>query len=310
MSGSDLSVQANNDENPQYQLTPEQRAQARASLIASLGQTPNAVASMPLAVVAPDPKLPGPLGYVPGGGLVESLGGLAHYVGSKGADLINAAVQPGSLAEKWGVHVPQPPDILQKAGERFEENRGDIQTGLEKYSGGILPKPDLTTPEGQAADSVGSAVGAGIGFAPASMLAAVPRGLKTLSSFLLAPREHMMTNIPVNVALGQAQELSDTAFHPENKQVALAANKDTAATATPPAASTVVAAATQPPPTLATPDNDPLGLYGKKQGVTFKSNSLSVRRALVRHSLNKAMLNQVWLVERSVSARWVKHSLI
>lgn len=263
MSGSDLSLLAANEELPP--VSPEKIAAARASLLASMRQTPNAIASMPLTIAAPDPQLPGPLGYVPGAGLVEATGGLAHYVGSKLADLGNALIRPGSMAEKWGLHIPQPPEFLQNMGERFEENRGQVSTGLDKYTGGILQQPDLTTPEGQAADTWGSAIGAGVGFAPASMLSAVPRGLKTLTSLITAPREHMLRNIPLNVGLTGGQELADAAFHP--------AQANATETATPPAASTVVAQATQPQPLPVPPippaskDNDPLGLYsGTKQG--------------------------------------------
>ena len=201
----------------------------------------NAAASMPLTLAAPDPKLPGPLGYVPGAGAVEGALGTAGAAWQAGADLLN--IDKGSLAHKWGLTVPDAPKFLTGPGKRFEENRAEIQAGLDKYTGGVLKQPDVNTTEGQFTDILGSATGAGIGYLPEGIAAgitrAAPYGLKTASTFLAPAVSMTGRNAPITTGLGAASIGLEVATNPE-LQKAEAATNDVGNTQQPPAAPTLV----------------------------------------------------------------------
>lgn len=188
-------------------LGPEGYEQGKAATDAAR-QATNAALSMPLTMVAPDPSLPGPLGYIPFTGAAEGAVGMLGSLGKMGARLVNAGLTNAgkdSLAAKWGLHIPDPPQIMTSAGEHFEQNRQAIQAGIDKYTGSVLPQPDLNTTQGNFADLVGSSAGAAIGVAPTSVLGILPRGLKTVGSVLFPTVGHTARNLPITTGLGLAQ---------------------------------------------------------------------------------------------------------
>lgn len=206
----------------------------------------NAALSETLGLIAPDPKLPGPLGYIPFAGTAESLLGMGGMVGRNAVRVANAAT---------GSNIPNPPQFLDDAGQRFEENRAAIKEGIDKYTGGILPQPDLSTTSGQWSDIVGSSVGAGVGIAPSGVLKLAPYGLKTAASFLVPTAKYTPRNVPITTAVGTAQGALDMAATPgTDLNTALFGTPtppNPTATATPPATSTAVAQIkqqTQPQP--------------------------------------------------------------
>src|SRR3954465_9955537 len=101
--------------------TPEGRAATRMQY-ELLTQGANALASSVVTNAAPDPALPGPLGYVPFAGEVEGLLGFGHHIGSKAAQVANRV-----LPQSWGLHIPDPPDFMKTAGEHYSNTREQIQ---------------------------------------------------------------------------------------------------------------------------------------------------------------------------------------
>jgi len=249
-------------------IGPEGDEQRKAAL-AAMGQTTNAAGSMILGSVAPDPKLPGLAGYIPFAGAAEGLMGTAGYLGSQVARLANS--DPNSLAAKWGIHIPDPPQILSDAGQRFEQNRADIKAGIDKYSGGVLPQPDMSTTAGNVADIYGSALGAGVGFAPGGIVNALPRGLKTVGSVLLPSLEHAGKSVPVATGIGLTQGMADLAVNPvqaaptQPQQQQAPDPTTVATTTTPPSADTIVQQAVTP---AAQPAPDPHSILFGTQPTT------------------------------------------
>src|SRR4051812_50112128 len=83
---------------------------ARKNQVDLLRQGSNSLLATALTNVVPDRALPGPLGYVPFVGMAEGMGGFAHLLASKGAQVGNA------LTDRWGLHIPEPSDFLKQAG--------------------------------------------------------------------------------------------------------------------------------------------------------------------------------------------------
>jgi hypothetical protein len=66
----------------------------------------------------------------------------------------------------------------------------------------VLPKPDTSTAIGAIADTTGSAIGGGVGLAPASTLNILPKGTRTLGSFVFPTLEHTPRNVAISTPLG------------------------------------------------------------------------------------------------------------
>ena len=168
----------------------------------------NAIASMPITLATGDTQLPGLARYIPFTGAAESAAGMVGGLANYGAQIGNAILnEPGTPSSKWGLTIPNAPAWMTKAGEHFEQNRQEVQGSISKYTGGVLAKPDLTTPEGQETDVVGSLIGGGIGFTPGSVINALPRGLKTVGAILAPSFEHMPTTVPLTTAAGTVQDI-------------------------------------------------------------------------------------------------------
>src|SRR3954468_14769969 len=149
-----------------------------------LRQGANSAISTAITNVAPDPALPGALGYIPFAGTVEGTAGFAHMLGAGAAKLGNAAVN------RWGINIPDPPDILKQAGEHFQNTKKQIAPTIENATGGLLTTPDPKTALGSAADMVGGSIGAGVGLGPAGLVNAAPHGLKTITSMVVPSLQH------------------------------------------------------------------------------------------------------------------------
>jgi hypothetical protein len=209
-----------------------------------LRQSANSGISTAITNVAPDPALPGALGYIPFAGTVEGMLGFGHMLGSGAAKLANAGLN------RWGITIPEPPEFMKTAGEHFQNTKDQIAPVIENVTGGLLNKPDPKTAIGSAADMVGGSIGAGFGLGPAGLVNAAPRGLKTITSMAIPSLEHsprsMMAAGTIGTTLGI---LEDTKTGIENNQADVAGN-----VASPKALSTNIAAATTPPAVnLATP---------------------------------------------------------
>jgi hypothetical protein len=231
----------------------------------------NALVAMPLTLAAPDPQLPGPAGYIPFTGTAESLIGLGKYIYDSARTVSNATGL---------TNLPPAPQVMDTAARNFGENYGTVKGGVEKYTGGVLQQPDMNTPEGQFTDITGSAVGGGIGVAPAGVLRALPTGLKTLGSYLIPTVTHTPRNMAVSGVLGTTTGLIDTAAQAQTEAAAQAQttpDKNAAQTATPPALSTYSQAQSTPQPPPVQPlssysgvdENKPLSSYAAPAGPTF-----------------------------------------
>lgn len=162
-----------------------------------LRQGANYLGSTALTNVVPDRALPGVAGYVPFMGMAQMLGGTAHMLGSAAAQLGNAAT------DRWGLHIPDPPDILKQAGEHYGATAKRMSGHIDAATGGVLPTPDDTT-VGTAAEIIGGALGGGVGLAPARMLNVIPKiaGLRTAASVLVPTLEHTPRNMAIGGTLG------------------------------------------------------------------------------------------------------------
>lgn len=226
-----------------------------AASVAAVRQVANSAVSMPLALADRDPTLPGILGYIPLTGNAESILGLGDYVARTGTRLANAALNSPSMpTSKWGLNIPDLPDWTKTPGAHFEATREGIQQDVDKYTGGALTAPDLTTTEGQFADIIGSSMGAGVGIAPGGLANAAPRGLKTITSLLAPSLEHAPTTVPISTAVGSAQGIVDLAANASSPTP----GTQVADTATPPATSVPgTDAPAQTAPQLPTPPTPP-----------------------------------------------------
>jgi hypothetical protein len=139
-------------------------------LLPGLAPIANAAASMPITLLAPDPRLteltggPAALNYVPGAGAVETgAGALAGVIDAAGV-LRNYFTGRNDDWKLPGM------ETLRKLGEHGAETQKEIQHGIEYGTGGLLKVPGDDA-EGQFADSLGSMLG--MGLSPHSLATAV-----------------------------------------------------------------------------------------------------------------------------------------
>ena len=148
----------------------QQRLATAKHMLPGLAAVGNAATSMPITLLAPDPRLteltggPNLLNYVPGAGAVETgAGALAGVIDAAGV-LRNTITGNNTDWKLPGM------ETLRKLGEHGAETQKEIQHGIEYGTGGLLKVPGDDA-EGQFADSLGSMLG--MGLSPHSLAAAV-----------------------------------------------------------------------------------------------------------------------------------------
>ncbi len=201
-----------------YPVTPEQEAQRR-SIGAALQSVPNVIASTAITGLAPDPRLPGVLGYLPLAGTAEGVAGAAGGLLNAGSEVVNAGLKAATPAS-WGLRIPGAPQWMTAAGQHFGATQSEIEGQLGDVSGGLFPKPDETTLPGQIAQIGGTAIGSGVGLFPGSLALALPRGLQTVGKVLLPSLEHIGTSVPITTTLGSAQGAADLLAAPTTAPIA------------------------------------------------------------------------------------------
>lgn len=155
---------------------------------------------------APDPTLPGPLGYVPLAGFAERLGGFAGALGDLGATGLNMAL---------GTNFQGSPQFLRDMGEHAANTEDQLTAQL----GGVQPE----TPAEKIMSGVAGGVG-GLGpMLPASVLSRLS-GPARLAATLLPGTKHIGRNAAVGGTFGAGAAAlpiaADAVLGPEQAQAA------------------------------------------------------------------------------------------
>ena len=206
------------DYSPLAGLTPEEALQTQRDMYGRVLKFANSAASMPITLVAPDPRLtdmtggPKALNYLPFTGAAEGIVGLGGALLNAGSTLGNMVTQP------YGINIPKVP---MGAAEHFDKTRQEIQTQIGEHT--PLPKPDLTDEADRYTDLAGAIAGGIIPVAPGGFAAALPYGLRTLGGFMVPSVGHTGTNAVIATGLGGAatglQVAKDALAQPTDKPV-------------------------------------------------------------------------------------------
>jgi hypothetical protein len=154
--------------------------------------------------LAPDPSLPGPLGYVPFAGAAERLLGFAGAV----SDALDAPINYGLGKIGLGSLITHAPGQTAEIANKHAE---DTNEQIYKELGG--PTVDPSQPGEQMAKSIGTGLGMMAPIAPAS-------GAPGFLKWLMPPVEHAPINVPVGGALGASSEAMQQGLNDIDKAAA------------------------------------------------------------------------------------------
>lgn len=180
------------------------------------------IASAAVANIAPDPSLPGALGYIPFTGAAEGAAstlGLLYNLGRTGVN---------KLFGGYGVNLPPPPAVAEKAGEHLGATQEQIFQQLPHYQ----PTPE-EAPDYELAKGFSSIIGSAVPVAPGAAITSLPRFVRGGARFLLPTTEGAAANMAI---AGTAGPGLAAALMPQDAQAAPAQQA-------------------QPPPTQPQPDD-------------------------------------------------------